>query len=381
MRIAVIITGLGIGGAEALLLRVARTIDRAKYNLTFFCLYDDDNRLIPAFQEAGYTVHVAKVFDYTRPLPFRYNVRAILRLARLLRQGGYDVVETHLPHANTVGRLAALMAGRRRLIASEHNTAVKSRWQVRWDCLLAPRTARIRCVSESVKAFVCEQPGIRPDRCTVIYNGIDPAAYASAEDRRAAKERLGIPAGETVIGTVGRLHPQKGYGDLLDAFAQVVQQRPDTRLVLAGDGRERATLEARAAGLGLGDRVRFLGFRQDVPALLRAFDVFVLSSHYEGFGLVIIEAMAAGVPVISTAIPTSQEIIEPEVNGLLTPVQQPAALAETILALLADEALRERLVGRGVRTVAERFSQQTMVRALERLYTEVAGDPASARDT
>lgn len=376
MRIAMVITGLGIGGAETSVLAIAKAIDRRKYHLTFFCVYDEDNRLIPEFQANGNDVHVVPVFDYTRRYFRQYRMGGLLRLARLLRAGRFDIVQTHLPHANTVGRIAARLAGCRCTIATEHNTEIKTDWQIRWDRLLAPRTARIYCISESVKTFVLQQPGIRPDQCVVIHDGINAAEYRSSLSPAAARAAVGLPPEAQVVGSIGRLHPQKGYDLLLEACAQLAPQHPDLHLVLAGDGGERARLEGLAARLGLGDRVRFLGFRRDIATVLRAFDLFVLSSHYEGFGMVLIEAMAAGTPIISTDLDTSREILRDGESGVLVRPGDAGALAAAIGPLLGDTDRRAQFAAAAQRTVEQRFSDRAMVAGVERLYTELRGGGA-----
>ena len=171
-----------------------------------------------------------------------------------------------------------------------------------------------------------------------------------------------------MVGSLGRLHPQKGFSDLLTAFAQVRQRIPSVRLFVAGDGELRDDLEAQARSLGMAAVVTFAGVRADVSEVLAALDVFVLPSLWEGMPNAVLEAMASGLPVVATAVGGTPEVVVDGVTGLLVPPQDPGALAQAIGHLLRDPDLRRRMGRAGRRRVEEHFDVRETVRQVESLY-------------
>jgi glycosyltransferase involved in cell wall biosynthesis len=192
----------------------------------------------------------------------------------------------------------------------------------------------------------------------------------TAADRAAARRVLGLPADAFVLGVVARLSPQKAHGVLLRAVAALAPARPALRLVIVGDGEERAALEALAAELGIADRTLFTGVRRDVPGqLLPAFDVSCLSSVHEGVPLTVLESMAAGLPVVATAVGALSDLVTDGVEGFLVPSGDHAALADRLAALADDPALRD-LLGARARARAERdFSIARTVQGYQHLVT------------
>ena len=192
--------------------------------------------------------------------------------------------------------------------------------------------------------------------------GIDLGRFSSEQAVRAHD------GAAPVIGTVARLAQQKGLDVLIDAFPAVVSEWPQASLVICGEGEERAALEARAARLGIADRVRFLGERSDVPSVLADLDVFVLPSRFEGLCLAVIEAQAAGVPVIATPVGGIQETVIPGETGTLVPVDDAAAVTRAILTTLADPQRARVLAAEARRRVNERFAVGRMVAETIALY-------------
>jgi glycosyltransferase involved in cell wall biosynthesis len=206
---------------------------------------------------------------------------------------------------------------------------------------------------------------------TTIRNGVELPRFAAA-DRRDGRRKLGLSDAEVVIGTVGRLVPVKDHATLLEAISRVIQAGLMCRAVIVGDGPLQADLEQRVSALGLKDRVILTGGRSDVPDMLAALDVFVLSSTSEGLSNVIQEAMTVGLPVVATRVGGAAELVTPEVTGLLVPPSNAAALADALLRLGADPALRDSF-GRAGRARAEQeFTLAAMVRAYEDLYVTLA---------
>ncbi len=369
IRVAVVITGLGLGGMETRQLTVAKYIDKQRFHLDFFCLYDEDNILIPEFEKLGFNVIVVKVFDHSRPFPLSINYFAVLKLAHLLKKGKYDIVHTQLPYANTVGRIAAIMAGNNSRIATICNIEGRSLLQQLWDKLLGKKSRKIMCISDAVLEYDMSFTKLPKSRYVKIYNGIDIDRF-SRKRVGSPKIDAGISDNAFVIGSVGRLHKQKDFKTLLRAFKILQEKIPNAFLVIVGDGPEYANLKRLSNALNISDKVKFLGARVDVPDIMSCFDIFVLSAVYEGFGNVVIEAMSMEIPVISTNLPPIREIITTGENGILVPTGKPDEISREIERLYNDENLRKNLSANGRMTVENKFSQYIMVKNIENMYEE-----------
>jgi glycosyltransferase involved in cell wall biosynthesis len=371
IRVAVVITGLGLGGMETRQLTVARYINRQKFHLDFYCLYDEDNSLIPEFEKLGFNVYVVKVFDYSKPFPLRINLPAVLKLALMLKKGKYDIVHTQLPEANTIGRIAAVLAGRSSNIATICNIEDRSPLQQFWDKLLGRMGRKIMCITDAVLEYDMSFTGLPRSRYVRIYNGIDIDRF-SRESVRIPEIDIKIPENAFVIGSVGRLHEQKDFKTLLRAFKIIKENIRNAFLIIVGDGQEYADLKQLSETLEISDSVAFTGARKDVPEIMSFFDVFVLSAIYEGFGNVVTEAMSMEIPVVSTSLPPVREIITAEENGILVPPGRPDMIAREVERLFRDKDLRKKLASAGRNTVVNRFSQYIMVKNIEALYEDAS---------
>ena len=209
--------------------------------------------------------------------------------------------------------------------------------------------------------------------------GVDVATLLRARvPRDEARTRLGLPTEGSVIGVVGRLAPIKDHHTFFEAAARVVADRPDTTVVVAGDGQLRASLEAEARSM-LGDRVRFLGWVQDLPALYGAIDVVALTSRSEGTPVALIEAAASGTPVVATGVGGVPEVVRDRETGLLVPPRDPVAVAAQLLTLLQDPQGARKMGEEGARWVRDRFSQERLADDLTRLYGELLARSRSTR--
>ncbi|NUR85551.1 MAG: glycosyltransferase, partial [Nonomuraea sp.] len=307
MRVLHVITGLEAGGAERQLrdLVARHTVTAEVAALT------RPGLISHTIRDLGIPVHHLGMTGNT-------DVRVLPRLWKLIRRGDYDVVHTHLFRAGLYGRLVARLAGVPAIVASEHSIGehhLEGRpitGPVRALARGGERLGHVTVAVSSAAARRLQGWGIPRDRIEVIANGIDPQAFRFDESvRRTARSHLTIPSQMTVIGGVGRLEPGKRFDVLVDAVAAV----PDTVLLLVGDGPERAALLARARGLGIANRVVFSGQTREVPALLSAMDVFAAPSCEETFGLAVVEALAAGLPVLYGACPALEELPREEAPG------------------------------------------------------------------
>jgi glycosyltransferase involved in cell wall biosynthesis len=236
---------------------------------------------------------------------------------------------------------------------------------------LAHVTDRIICVSEAERQAALVRAICPPERLVVIPNGLDIEAF----DRMAAAEvergQFGLTDGDFVIGTVGRLDPQKGHAHLLRAAALVLERHPEARFLIVGDGELRSVLEQQARDAGIADRVVFVGRYEPAAALYRLMDLFVLPSLWEGAPYSPLEAMAAGLPVVCSDVGGCRDIVADGETGFLVPPAQPHALAERVLELL-EHRDRARAMGRaGRQRVEERLSLERMLLATADLYRQV----------
>jgi glycosyltransferase involved in cell wall biosynthesis len=300
-------------------------------------------------------------------LPFRGDLwlPGILALARELRALKPDVVQLHDPHAVGSGRLAALLAGRPPLVATRRvDFALRgpfSRGKYR-GC------ARVIAVSRAI-AGVLQGEGIAAARLRLVYEGVPDRVPPSGGTE--ALRALGVPPGAPVVGNVAALTDHKDHATLIAAAGIVVRAHPQARFVIVGEGGLRPELEARVRDGGLSDRVLFAGFRDDVDRLLPAFEVFCLSSHLEGLGTSLLDAMAFGRAVVATAAGGIPEAVEHGITGLVVPVRDPARLAQALLDLLGDAGRRRAMGEAGRRRFLERFTADRMVEETLRVYAEL----------
>jgi glycosyltransferase involved in cell wall biosynthesis len=291
---------------------------------------------------------------------------AVIGLARLLRRERFRVLVLHDPHAVSAALVAARLAGPRPLLAVR-----------RVDFPLASPLSRrkyaacdrVVVVSRAIGRVV-EEGGVPAARLRLVYEGVPDRSPAAGGDDALAE--LGIPKGAPVVGNVAALTGHKDHATLVDAMALLRRRRPETRLVIAGEGPLRGALEAQVRERGLGGGVVFAGFRRDLDRLMPAFSLFCLSSHLEGLGTSLLDAMAFGLPVVATAAGGIPEAVLDGVTGRLVPPREPEALASALAEVLADEECRRAYGAAGRRFFLERFTADRMVEGLLAVVAETA---------
>jgi len=303
--------------------------------------------------------------------PAGNSLAFIWRLSRVLKQLCPDVVHTR-NWSGMDGVVAARLAGIRTVVHGEHGWGVEdpeglSAKRVRVRRFLSRWVREYTCVSQAMVPWLLNTVGVRRP-VTAICNGVDTERYRPVADRAAARREMGLEEGAAVLGVVGRLDPIKDHRTLFRAFEVVRRQYPASRLLVVGDGPERAALEA-VAGQG----IDFLGDRGDVPEVLRALDVFVLPSLNEGISNTVLEAMASALPVVATRVGGTPELVDDGVTGRLVPVSDGERLATALTEYLSNPDRRQSHGAAGrARAVAE-FSVAAMVGAYESVYRRVAG--------
>jgi glycosyltransferase involved in cell wall biosynthesis len=301
------------------------------------------------------------------------------RLGPALRDCRPDIVHTHL-HVLRYALPFLLFRRRASVVHTVHNLAereIESR--MRWLQGYALRHCVVPVAVADEVADSVEQT-YRIPRCRVIPNGIPTRGYAFPQTTREEwRGREGFRDSDVLFVCVARFAPQKNHALLLNAFAQGPASNPDARLVLVGEGALRKQLEQQARSLGVAGQVHFLGLRSDIPDVLGATDVFVMSSDFEGHPLSVIEAMASGLPIVGTAVGGVPGLIENGKQGLLVAAGDVRGLCETMTFLLQDRETRRRLGMAGARRARNQFDVSAMVRAYEDMYEELIEHPQHRR--
>ena len=329
--------------------------------------------VLESLAQAGVTTRVFRLEVYLSPL-------AIASVARALRVAAASIVHTHALPAGVLGRLAALVAGARR-VHHWHTMRRLRGWTALKERLLNACTDKIVCCADAVRRGLVDGGWASADRCSVVYNGVPAAEFdAPLQQRASVRERWGLTERGLAIGTIASLVPEKGHRVLLDGIPGVLARYPSAVFVWAGEGRQAAELRREVAARGLDGAVRFLGHVDDVPALLSALDLVVLpSTEREGFPLALTEAAMAGRPAIASRLGGIPEIIEDRRTGLLVPPRDAPALAGAIVELLSDAELRNRLGEAARMRARERFTSEAMVDQVLAIYRAVLG-PSRGRE-
>lgn len=296
----------------------------------------------------------------------------VTRLAAFMRHEHIEAVHTHLIHADVHGWWAARLAGVRRLYTSAHNDdGFRKLWPVRlFQALLWRQVTAGVAISEALRQFLIRVEFAPPHKLHTVHYGFDPAEMpAATQDKASVRRTLKVPLTLPLFGSVCRLVPQKGLIYALQAFARVAA-RFDAHYVIVGDGPLRGALTAEAAHLGIADRVHFLGWRADARTLYPAFDIFLMPSLWEGFGLVALEAMAASLPILASRVSALPEIVVAGATGYLAAPTAVAELTAHMTTLLSDPARAAAMGQAGSERLMTAFSVERMVTGMLRVYQQ-----------
>ncbi len=363
IRVMYLIWSLDLGGAEQVVVDLARRLSKKSFKPMVCCL-NDKGRLSPLVEREGIRVFAL----HKKP---KFDPWILPKLIGIIRDEKIDLIHTHLFTANLWGRIAAKLTGIP-VISSEHGM---DRWRTKFhlalDRFLASTSKRIIFVSKAVQQFYMKKNPSLNGKSKVIYNGIDVTNFQKSFEKKTVREGLGLSEKEKVVGIVGRLVPEKAHGDFIAAIQLLAKEEKNVLGLIIGEGELLEPLRKQVEEKGLQKHILFSGFRDDVPVLYKAMDVLVLSSTSEGFPLTVLEAMAAGVPVVATEVGGVKELIKNDEDGLLVPPNDPGALAGAISRILNDSALSERIVSAAEEKVKNCFSVEKMTKDHELLYTEV----------
>lgn len=372
IRIMHILSDLEIGGAQQVVLDIVRNLDRSRFEPRVCCLRGT-GALLPKLEEARVPHHLVYFNS-------RLSLFGLWQLRQLLREKSIDIVHTHLRRANLSGRLGALLAGTPVLVAHVHDSLRHPRLHHRQlDNWLARRTDRLLAISDAVAEAQAAAARLPKSAFTTLYNFIDPQAYRAEVEPQLARADLGVPAGEPCVGIVGRLHPIKRHDLFLDAAYELNQRRPELHFLICGEGRERDRLRAQVRRLGMQHKVTFTGAVHEMARVYRALDCLVLTSDSEGLGRVLLEAQAAGVPVVARAVGGVPEALSGG-GGLLVNEATPQAVAGAVEAALAPQTAR--MLRSQMAANLHRFDAGRQITVLEDIYEDLCrrkgiGEPLS----
>jgi glycosyltransferase involved in cell wall biosynthesis len=369
MKILHVINTLSAGGAELHLLTLCRHLKRQGLEPVVACLREQvkgSRSLGCDFEDDG--IRVIRV-----ETDGRFDLRSIGRVAGLVAKERPDVLHTHLPRADMAGACRRLLDRSVPWVCSVHDIHDNS-WSGRWTLPLFNfiwrRADRVIAISHAVKDWLVKERAVPDEKVSVIHYGIEsePFSRAQADLRR----EWGLE-NKTIIGAIGRLEPRKGHDCLIRSMPEIKRANPEAVLVIAGHdpcgyGHELQRLIDR---LGLNQEVRLLGFQRDIPAFLSTIDVFAFATQSEGFGQVVIEAMAAGKPVVASKIAPITEIIREGGTGLFVSPDDPQAIANVVAWLFSHPEEAEEMGRGGQERVHNHFSAKKMAAATLSLYNDV----------
>jgi glycosyltransferase involved in cell wall biosynthesis len=368
-RVLFLIKGLAVGGAEKLLVSSLPYLDTKLFDYRIAYFLSQKNYLVSEIENAGFPVsclNINKTLD----------ISAVSKLKDYFRKEKIDILHIHSPHAGILGRIAARIAGVKVVAYTEHMPIERLNILARFgNTLTYPLDDVTIGVSDAVLRSVLHSQIYKHGEYVTIHNGIDLNAISAQQtDINEVKEEFGIDPHSKIIGNIANLYPGKGHRYLLEAARIILDRYPDTVFVIVGKEKNIKDLEELlnlTKHLGIQDRIIFTGFRQDTYRIIPAFDIFVLPSLWEGFGIVLLEAMSFEKPVVASNVDGIPEIVDDGENGFLVEPRNSTRLAEKIVFLLENADICRQMGRNGKNKVSTHFNIETKVREAERLYTEL----------
>jgi len=372
-KICHLVVADGISGAENHLLKLVPNLNRKKYEVHFVVM-------TPRYQiYEEYLKRCQEVMVIFVPLGGRMNPLNLVRLIRLFKRERYDLLHTHNSRADVYGILAGRMAGVKRLMASIHGyqryDEINPLFKIRgW--ILRAFSDRIITISDALKDLIAENEGIDRKKMDTVYYGLEHLNLE--EGGETVRGEFHLDPDAPLLVDVGRLIPVKSHDTLIRALKRIVPSFPNLRLFIIGDGMLKGELKELVRTLELEDHVVFTGYREDVPRFMKEADLFVFPTLGEGFGLVLLEAMAFKKPIVATRVMSVPEIVEDGKSGLLVSPQNPEELADAILQLLSDKKRAESFGKRGFEILSSKFSVGRMIGETERIYDQLLKEKGMA---
>jgi glycosyltransferase involved in cell wall biosynthesis len=390
IRVVHIITRFDKGGSAENTFLTVLGLDKRRYDVYLIVGLTEESRIgdtevaatvrnLASIKEAGIALHI--IPELIRNIHPLRDLQALSKMNRLLREIKPHIVHTHTSKAGILGRFSACLNNAPVVVHTPHGHVfwgyfgpLTSRLFIILEKFATHGTDRMVMLTEQEKEDHLHCRIGTEEKFAVIHSGVTLEPFLRGDkDREQMRKELSIPADAFIIGTVGRLTAVKGQRYLLEAAAKLSADIPGLFCIILGDGELREELKAKATDLGIGVHVLFLGWRDDVAAIISVFDVFVLPSLNEGMGRVIVEAMAAGKPIVASDIGGIRNLVAPRISGILVPPADPEALAAGIKDLYRDPDRRERM-GEAGRQRAAAFSDTAMIEKIDTLYSELIRD-------
>ncbi|MBP6964204.1 MAG: glycosyltransferase [Armatimonadetes bacterium] len=372
ITVAHLIGRLNIGGAEEQLVSLAPEFDAGRFRV-IVCVLQPGGTLENRLEAADVKYHSFGFRLRSAPL-------AVLRICSFLKRERVDVLHMHMYHAALYGRIAGLLARVPVMITTDHGKGMwKKPWQVAFERYMVRHTALRIGVSQDVADIIRNRERVPDDKLIVVRNGVNAERFRAGEAERASvRTELGVTEHTFLVGTLARLVEPKALHVMIEAVSIASKDVPGIRLLIVGDGPLRAELDKCASDLGVRDGVIFTGARSDVPGLLAAMDVFALSSIREGLPISLLEAMAAGKPIVATRVGGIPDVIADREDGLLVEPDAPQAFADAICDLAADADLASRLGQRAAEKAESDYSVKATARKLEEIYARLSAGQSAA---
>jgi len=365
-KVVLVIGQLHQGGAEGQLAHLARGLAGVGWDPSVACLSEVAEPHATALRASGIPVAII-------PRRRGRDLSRVKALATLLESTGADLVHSFLVGANAYAYAASRLAGRRRLVVSSRTTMpIRSGVQRKLHAWVFRRASMVIANSERVGDFTVAYYGVSRSRLRVVPNGVAMGEYAGAgEERAASRGDLGLPPTAVVGGTLGRLSREKNLGLFVETAAALARESPSLAFLLVGGGPEFEPVRAAVRSLGMEGRILLSGPRADVPRVLAALDYFIMTSDTEGLPNAIMEAMASGLPVVSTRVGGVPELVADGETGLLVAAGDAGAMLDAARRIALDAGLRRAMGEAGRRRIAEGFSVERMVERTRAVYDEV----------
>lgn len=360
IKVLHLVTSLEVGGAQHGMLLGLPRFDSDQYE-HIVCSIMDRIQMASHFLEAGIEVR-------SLGLSRKTDIGVAFRLRALLKELRPDMLHTYLLHGNILGRLVGRLVGVPVIIGSERTIGQARRWGRLATRLTNPLTDAVEVNSEIGGRAVERDLGVPSEKIELVRSGLDLSVFSSACRREELRSVFGVTVDQHLIVYMGRLRTVKGVEYGIRAFASAVEQQPNIRMVLAGEGDQRNFLESMVRERGLSAQIKFLGVRTDVPELLSAADSVLMPSLTEGLPRTAIEAMAAGKPVIATNVGGTSEAVIDDETGILVPVKDSDSLAAAIVRLVGDAELQVRLGRAGRKRAEQNYSADRYVAQLDDMY-------------
>lgn len=364
IKVLRVITWLPRGGIEKRLLKLLPMLKEKGVDIEVACIREWGS-LAPQLAAAGVKVHLI-------PFRTRLDPRSLFKLGRFIKGNKFNIVHSHMYGSNVPATIAAHFAGVPVIISQVHNIDTWQGWRQLWqDRWLNRWRQAVVAVSEQVRHELLYKLKVPAEKCSLIYNGIDVEEFERIhESKQELRAEIGLKAEDVVITTAARLVPQKNHQGIIEAAKQLVADFPNLTFLLVGTGKLRPQLEEEIGRLKISRYISFLGHREDMPRILKASDIFLLPSFKEGFSNAILEAMAAGLPVVASKVGGNPEAVQETQTGFLVSPQNATELVAKLRQLISNIELRRRM-GEKARERVRLFSLEKMMENTLTLYQKL----------